>query len=115
VELQQNQKYIQMVISQDENDKRRQKEEEALAAKKRKEVQAIQVMQMGSNSPAQGPSDAATSYNSIARRGTANVGSHMTVEELRINKGILREISRKKKIDISSQAPEQSIHSAGYF
>lgn len=45
-------------------------------------------------------SDVASSITSVLnRRKGAVVGSHMSVEELRMNKGILREISKKKKIE----------------
>jgi hypothetical protein len=37
-----------------------------------------------------GVSDIASSLNSVLKRKGANVGSHMSVEELRINKGILK-------------------------
>ena len=94
-ELKNNQKYINMVISQDENDKKRQKEEEAKAAKRRKDVQIIQKMQMAS--PEKVTSDGASS-----KRQMGKVGSHMSLEELRMNKGILKEISKKKKSDLSS-------------
>jgi hypothetical protein len=40
--------------------------------------------------------------NSVLRRKGAVVGSHMSVEELRMNKAILKEISRKKKNDMGS-------------
>lgn len=45
----------------------------------------------------------AISSNGSLRRKIAAIGSHMSVEELRMNKGILREISKKKKADLGSQ------------
>lgn len=68
----------------------------------------------GVASPDKGGSDVASSLNSVLRRKGANVGSHMSIEELRINKAILKEISRKKKLDMGSQEG-QSVFSGGLF
>ena len=43
------------------------------------------------------------SSNTSLRRKAAAYGSHMSVEELRLNKAILKEISKKKKADMTSQ------------
>lgn len=111
-----NQKYIKMVISQDENDIKKQKDEDQRGAIKRKEIQKIQKMQiMGLASPDnKGASDVASSLNSVLKRKGANVGSHMSVEELRMNKGILKEISKKKKNEMGS-LDDQSMFSAAMF
>jgi hypothetical protein len=42
------------------------------------------------------------SSNGSLKRKIAAYGSHMSVEELRMNKAILREISKKKKADHGS-------------
>jgi hypothetical protein len=47
-------------------------------------------------------SEVTSSLNSVLRRKGAQVGSHMSVEELRMNKAILKEISKKKKNDMGS-------------
>jgi precorrin-6B methylase 1 len=57
---------------------------------------------MGLASPdSKGPSDVASSLNSMKKK-SAVVGSHMSVEELRMNKAILKEISKKKKNGMDS-------------
>jgi len=61
-----------------------------------------------------GASDVASSMNSVVRRKGVQVGSHMSIEELRINKKILKEISKKKKQDGLSQEG-QSIFSGVAF
>jgi len=43
------------------------------------------------------------SSNTSLRKKVAAYGSHMSVEELRLNKAILREISKKKKMELGSQ------------
>jgi hypothetical protein len=48
-------------------------------------------------------SDASSSINSLIKKKGGYVGSHMSLEEIRINKAILKEISRKKKLDMGSQ------------
>lgn len=45
------------------------------------------------------------SSNTSLKKKVAAYGSHMSVEELRLNKGILREIAKKKKTDIISDNP----------
>ena len=115
IEMQNNQKYIKMVINQDESEKKKQRDDEARAAAKRKQVQKEQMLQMaGVTSPDKASSDVASSLNSMLRRKGVNVGSHMSIEELRINKGILKEISRKKKEGMGSQEG-QSVFSGGLF
>jgi hypothetical protein len=93
-----------MVISQDENDKKKQKDDEERAAIKRKEVQSIQKMQIrGIVSPdSKELSDVESSLNSVVKKKGAVVGSHMSVEELRMNKAILKQISKKKKNGMGS-------------
>lgn len=104
IEVNNNQKYIKMIISLDESDKKMKRQQEEKAALKRKEVQAIQRMQIaGVTSPdSKMVSDVASSLNSVLKRKGVNVGSHMSVEELRMNKGILKEISKKKRIEMGS-------------
>lgn len=100
-----------MVINQDEADKKKQKDDEAKAAAKRKQIQQIQLAQIQGNDPSLNMpvSEAGSNFggpiSSVGsmRRKVAHFGSHMSVEELRMNKGILREISKKKKADIGSQ------------
>ena len=81
------------------------------AAAKRKQIQQIQLAQIQGNDPSLNMpvSEAGSNFggpissNGSLRRKVAAFGSHMSVEELRMNKGILREISKKKKADMGSQ------------
>lgn len=100
-----------MTLNQDEAYKKKQKEDEAKAAAKRKQIQQIQRMQILGNDPTLNApvSEAGSNFGgpvssvgSIKRK-IAAFGSHMSVEELRMNKAILREISKKKKADLGSQ------------
>ena len=76
----------------------------------------LQIHGVTSPDSKKGPSDIASSINSVLKRKGANVGSHMSVEELRFNKAILKEISKKKKQDyMASQVDSQSVFSGGMF
>ena len=104
-----------MVVTRDEKDKKFQKDADLKAYQRRKEVQQMQLLQIcgkqgpGIYSASSGgePSEVASSsqYSPLgvgpssigARRKKGPQGSHMTLEELRINKGLLKEISKKKR------------------
>lgn len=99
-----------MVMGQDEKDRQRQKFDDKRAAQKRKEVQQAQLLQIGERQGAGGNlrSDGSELGSSTGfaggplsvssyRRRKGPQGSHMSLEELRINKGLLMEISKKKK------------------
>ena len=102
-ELIENQKFIKMVITQDERDKRDQLESEKKAKEKRLEVKDFQLKQIGEHMRTFYPekscdniSPHSQTSNSISMWKRPH-GIGMSIEELRLNKPLLKEISRRKK------------------
>ena len=94
-ELQDNKKYIQMVMEQDQkanDDMKRKKIEQRT---RDLEIQKYQRMQMGEPIEADKPELGSPSVSSITKR--KRQGGPMTADELRLNKSLLQEISHMKK------------------
>ena len=99
-ELQDNKKYIQMVMEQDQkanDDMKRKKIEQRT---RDLEIQKYQRMQMGEPIEADKPELGSPSVSSITKRKNKLIkrqGGPMTADELRLNKSLLQEISHMKK------------------
>lgn len=102
-ELIENQKFIQMVISQDERDKRDQLESEKKAKEKRLEVKDFQLKQIGEHMRTFYPDKSTDNISPKSQTSNSLTmwrrpqGIGMSIEELRLNKPLLKEISRRKK------------------
>lgn len=108
-----NRKYMKLVVEQDERDKNEQKEAERKAAEKRMAVKRFQLMQIngeaiapqfnnlfGEDQNGAGGAKGALSprsAGSINPRRVAKNAPGMSIEELRLNKALLKEISQRKK------------------
>lgn len=116
-ETQQNQKYIKMVIEQDEKDIKNQKDADIRAKKKRLEVRNFQIMQFGQKSPnlkvgdcfsytQNSPvhntmtSDAASSVMNNSTFAKRSKVDGMSAEEIRLNRRLLEKISLFKRENI---------------
>ena len=85
-----------MVIQKDEEDKRNEKEKQRKLFEKQRELQKFQKIQMGVIVPdSADPREASLMSSSKKKRG--KVGGPMNVEEIRMNKELLKEISKLKK------------------
>lgn len=86
-----------MQMAEEDNSKRKEKEE--LGKKKRIEVKDFLLMQIG-GAPVVESADGGGSLSTVPgshKKNPAGGGKAMNVEELRINKQLLKEISMKKK------------------
>ena len=77
-------------ITEQQDNQRKQKEEQNKL--KKLEVKDYLLMQMGEDGKEQ-----SASQSVMAKKRQKSVGEHMNVEELRLNKALLKEISRKRK------------------
>lgn len=99
-EREENKRYIQMVLDKDERDNREQKEKAESTRAKLVALQKFQKMQAGEEDVGSGSATGARSsvFNAASkgRRGKA-VGGPMNLEEVRMNKQLLKEMAAMKK------------------
>ena len=101
-EFEDNKKFVKMVIDRDEQDRKEQREKEQKTFKKLQELQRYQKIQMGELPVTD---DIAQSFDNTSitkKRKRQQVGGPMNLEEQRMNKDILREISEMKKKQVRS-------------
>ena len=107
-EMEDNKKFVKMVIDSDETYNREQREKEQRTFKKLQELQRFQRIQMGElpvDENAQGSVDASSITK---RRKRQAVGGPMNLEEQRMNKNILKEISQMKR-NLTHRANSNSV------
>ena len=103
-EREENKKYIQMVLDKDERDRKNDKDKEANTRAKYQELQKFQRVQAGEIADFDAASAQALSsiVGGKSRKGK-NIGGPMNLEEIRMNKGLLKEIAAMKKQQTISQ------------
>lgn len=104
LEKENNQRYVKMVIDRDEKDNQEMRHKNELALQRRIEIQKYQRLQMGELtqddvSAGGGTTSIPMSIGGKRRHGNskAKLGGPMHLEEIRMNKNLLKEISRIKK------------------
>ena len=106
MQMEDNKKFIQMVLDQDQSYNVAQKEKKKQLFEKQKDLQRFQRLQAGELvDPEDGTSQSALKATSVGTKGMAGrrlkaMGGPMQIEEIRMNKGLLKEISKMKKDQI---------------
>ena len=98
-EREENKKYIQMVLDKDERDRKEQKDKEASTRARLVELSKFQKVQAGEMIIDDGNSahGAVSSMVGSKLKKGKNIGGPMNLEEIRMNKGLLKEIAAMKK------------------
>ena len=86
-----------MVLDQDEQHKKNQAEKNEKDKKKMKDLMMFQKVQMGELPPSAFEGSVVSSVNKRQRAKKAQLGGPMQLEEIRMNKGLLKEINQMKK------------------
>lgn len=114
IQMEDNKKFIQMVLDQDQSYNAAQKEKKKLMFMKQKELMRFQRLQAGELvDPEDDTSQSAMKATSIGTKAIAArrlkpVGGPMQIEEIRMNKGLLKEISKMKKDQIHTDRGENT-------
>ena len=98
-----------MVLDQDENYKKNLLEKNYKDLQKRKEYQKFQKLQMGDLTNENGDPSVLSSINKKVRGKKAQLGGPMQLEEIRMNKNLLKEINKMKKDQTQKSSPSRGL------